>query len=70
MKLTLCTARRHRLGLSKLSYELYTQPIFGTIVKKLLLGPIAKPNMGSKTSIKLFLKLVETDTVLQREDMD
>ena len=41
----------HLLGLSKLSYELYTQPIFGKIVKKLLLGPSAKPSMKSKTNI-------------------
>ena len=69
MKPTLCTARKHGLGLSKLSYELYTQPIFVTIVKKLLLGPIAKPSMESKTNINFF-KIVETDTVLQGEDMD
>ena len=47
-------ARRHGLAFSKLSYELYTQPIFGTIVKKLLLGPKAKPSMESKTNINFF----------------
>ena len=57
MKLTLCKARRHDPGLSNLSYELYTQSIFGTIVKKLLLGPIANPSMESKTNIFFFKSL-------------
>ena len=70
LKLTLCKARRHDPGLSKLSYELYTQPIFGTIVTKLLLGPITNPSMESKTNINFFFIIVETDSVQQREDMD